>query len=152
MIATIETCSTRLLRLPKSTKLGVVSATTSATSRQAAERPRDLPEDGAAHARGLLHAAEALTRSALGQAAASRTVDHAPVAHDADAVGHREQLVVIGRDQDDRLAGGGQLVDEAVDRDPGRDVDALRRLVENEEFGPGEQPAADDDLLLIAAR
>ena len=39
MIATIETCSTRLFRLPKSTKVGVVSATTSATIRQAADGP-----------------------------------------------------------------------------------------------------------------
>ena len=89
----------------------------------------------------------------LGQAAAaSRTVNMRPWLIMPHAVRHREQLVMIGRDQDDRLAGSGQPVDEAVDRDLGADVDALRRLVEDEEFRPGEQPAADDDLLLVAAR
>ena len=77
--------------------------------------------------------------------------DDPAVAHDADAVAHRQQLVVVRGDQDHALARGGQPVDQAVDGDAGADVDALRRLVEDEEVGIGEEPAGDDDLLLVAA-
>ena len=42
-------------------------------------------------------------------------------------------------------------IDQAIDRDARADVDPLRRLVEDEEIGIGEEPAGDDDLLLIAA-
>ena len=82
-----------------------------------------------------------------------RTVDadQAPVAHDADAIAHRQKLIVVGGDEDHALARGRQPVDQAVDGDAGADVDALRRLVEDEEVGIGEKPAGDDDLLLVAA-
>ena len=34
---------------------------------------------------------------------------------------------------------------------PRADVDAARRLIENEHLRPGRQPSGDDDFLLIAA-
>ena len=55
MIATIETCSTRLLRFPKSTKAGRRDGDHECNQQAGAQRPRDLSKDGAAHARRLLH-------------------------------------------------------------------------------------------------
>jgi hypothetical protein len=48
-------------------------------------------------------------------------------------------------------AGTGELVDEPVHLGLGRDVDAARRLVKDEDIGTGENPFADYELLLVAA-
>ena len=45
----------------------------------------------------------------------------------------------------------GKLVEQVVDLALGANVDAARRLVEDEDLGLGGQPLADDDLLLGAA-
>ena len=42
--------------------------------------------------------------------------------------------------------------DEGVDLVLGADVDAARRLVEDQQLGLGEQPLAEHHLLLVAAR
>ena len=42
--------------------------------------------------------------------------------------------------------------EQAIDFRLGADVDADRRLVEDEQLGAVVQPFADDDLLLVAAR
>ena len=46
----------------------------------------------------------------------------------------------------------GQAEDELIDFLLGSDVDAARRLVEQQNPRIGRQPFADDDLLLVAAR
>ena len=45
-----------------------------------------------------------------------------------------------------------QFAHEAVHGGLGADVDALGRLVEDDDLGRGRQPFGDDDLLLVAAR
>ena len=44
-----------------------------------------------------------------------------------------------------------QAVDQGVDLDLGPDIDAARRLIEDEDRGVVAQPLAEHDLLLIAA-
>ena len=59
----------------------------------------------------------------------------------------------LGADDDDRQAFlARQLEDQVVDLALGADIDAARRLVEQQHARPCGQPFADDDLLLIAAR
>jgi hypothetical protein len=50
-----------------------------------------------------------------------------------------------------RLALGGEPVDDRVDLVLGADVDAAGRLVEDQHVRVGEDPLAEDDLLLVAA-
>ncbi len=50
------------------------------------------------------------------------------------------------------MPGGRQLIDQLVDLDLGADVDAARRLVEDQHLGVGQQPLPDDDLLLVSPR
>src|SRR5215210_2706364 len=50
--------------------------------------------------------------------------------HDHDSVGHREDLLQLGRDEQDSFALLGQVVNEAVDLRLGSHVDTPRRLVE----------------------
>ena len=45
----------------------------------------------------------------------------------------------------------GQPVHQVVDLDFGADVDAARRLVEDEDARVAGEPLAEDDLLLVAA-
>ena len=45
-----------------------------------------------------------------------------------------------------------EVVQQPVDLALGADVDAARRLVEDQDVGVGGEPLADDDLLLVAAR
>ena len=54
---------------------------------------------------GLLHPPRPVTRSALDRLAASRTATMRPWLMTPTAVDDRQQLVVVGRDQDHRLAG-----------------------------------------------
>ena len=81
-------------------------------------------------------------------------VEHAgqpAAAHHADAMGEAEQLGQLGRDQEDGEAVGGERANQPVDLGLGADVDALRRLVEDEEARLRRQPAGERDLLLVAA-
>ena len=49
------------------------------------------------------------------------------------------------------LPSRGQLVQQPVDLALGADVDAARRLVEDQDVAVAQQPFGDDDLLLVAA-
>ena len=70
-----------------------------------------------------------------------------------DAVGHAQDLGQFGADQHDADAVARQARPcSLVDRELGADVDAARRLVEEQDARLAEQPFADDDLLLVAAR
>ena len=62
-----------------------------------------------------------------------------------------EDLRQFGRDDDDGDAGLGHLDQEIVHFDLRADVDAARRLVDDEDLRPERQPARQHDLLLIAA-
>ena len=84
-----------------------------------------------------------------------RPVDEAAnlaAAHDHDAVGHADQLLDLGGDEQHGRALGDQLVDDLVDLVLGADVDAARRLVEDEDRRSAQQPFGDHHLLLVAAR
>ena len=73
------------------------------------------------------------------------------LAHDQDAVGDAQDFGQLGGDDDHRAALGGEPFDQRVDLGLGADVDAARRLVEQEDARAGGDPAADDRLLLVAA-
>ncbi len=71
---------------------------------------------------------------------------------DQDPITHAQQFGQLRTDQDDADTLGGQLVHHFVDGVLGADVDAPGGLVEEHDPGIPEQPFADDDLLLVAAR
>ena len=79
----------------------------------------------------------------LGRLAVVEDRHLAALAHDQDAVAHGQHLGQVGADQDDRHALRGQLVDQLVDLDLGADVDAARRLIEDEHLRFRLQPLAD---------
>ena len=73
------------------------------------------------------------------------------LAHDEHAIGDRR---ISGSSEEttiDRLALGGEPLDQAVDFGLRADVDAARRLVEQQDLAIRRDPAADDRLLLVAA-
>ena len=57
----------------------------------------------------------------------------------------------LGRYHNDPLALVGQIDDELVDLILGAHVDAAGGFVQQQHLRLGQQPAADDDLLLVAA-
>ena len=63
----------------------------------------------------------------------------------------RRDLLEIGRDQHDGLAAGELGGEQPVDLGLGADIDAGRRVLEDQHLGRDVHPARDDDLLLIAA-
>ena len=73
------------------------------------------------------------------------------VAHDKDPVTDTDQLRHFGRDHHDSLALLGKLQDQLIDLVLGADVDAAGRLVEEQDLRLRQQPAAKNDLLLVAA-
>src|ERR1035437_697296 len=60
------------------------------------------------------------------------------------------QFPVIAGVEDHRGPGGGHLPDDAVDLGLRRDVDALGRVIKEDDCGLIEQPLRDDHLLLVA--
>ena len=74
-----------------------------------------------------------------------------PAVKDEDAIGEADELGQFGRAEQDRSAAVGELADEPVDLALGTDVDAARRIVEQEHRRRDLEPLADDDLLLVAA-
>ena len=98
----------------------------------------------------LLHGHVAHQRF-LGRLRAGDLAGDAPLAHRVDPVADPEQFGQLGGDDDDGFAGVGERVDDLVDLVLRADVDAAGRLVEDENVRLGEQPLAEDDLLLVAA-
>ena len=78
-------------------------------------------------------------------------LDDAALPAHQDAVGELQDLRQVGRDHHHREAVVGEPVDELVDLGDGADVDAARRLVEDDELRLLDQRLGDDDLLLVAA-
>ena len=64
-----------------------------------------------------------------------------PFAHHQHAVAHAENFRQFGGNQQDRLACGGQIVEQRVDFSLGADIDATRRLIDDQELRIGLQPA-----------
>ena len=118
--------------------------------RQPAEQ--QFPERGAGHAASpAARKAVRMMASWSNRGAGERADDLAP-AHHQDAIAHRHRLLDLGGDQQDAATVGGEPVDHRVDLQLGGDVDAARRLVEDDDRRAGHQPLGDDDLLLVAAR
>jgi hypothetical protein len=87
----------------------------------------------------------------LGDLVAAERGDHVPPGHDDHAVAQALELLGVGRGDDHRDAAGRDLAEDAVDLRPGPHVDALRRLVREEDRRLGQQRPRHDDLLLVAA-
>src|SRR4051794_30426091 len=67
-------------------------------------------------------------------------VDLAAVPHHHEAVAQAEHLLELGGDEDDRHALGRELRDLRLDLGLRTDVDAPRRLVEDQQLGLDDQP------------
>ena len=72
--------------------------------------------------------------------------------HDGDPVGQLEDLVELGRDEQDRGPGVAHLDGTVVDELDAPDIQAARRLIQDEHLGLGAELTSDDGLLLVAAR
>ena len=87
----------------------------------------------------------------LSRGSAVELGNDATFAHDQDAIAHAQHLGQLGRDHDDGRASRQQLVHQAIDLDFGADVDASRRLIEEEDVRLRQQPLREHHLLLVAA-
>ena len=74
------------------------------------------------------------------------------LAYGKDGVAQTRELGEIGGMDQRAAAAGHEVADEGMDLGLGRDVDALRGLVEQKHGDPPRQPFRQDHLLLIAAR
>ena len=75
-----------------------------------------------------------------------------PCAHDDDAVADADDLRQVGRDDEDRDAAVGEIVDDRIDLRLGADIDAARRLVEDQRPSAAVcKQARQQHLLLVAA-
>ena len=70
--------------------------------------------------------------------------------HD-DAIAQGHQFLEVARDDDEAVPAIGQITQSRVNRLPGADVDAARRLVHEQHGAVAQQPAGQHDLLLVAA-
>ena len=75
--------------------------------------------------------------------------DH-PFTHDHHAITDADDFGQFARNHHHGDAAGGQIVDDAVNFGLGPDIDAARRLIEEQYFGLDFQPARQQHLLLIA--
>src|SRR3954467_9459830 len=78
--------------------------------------------------------------------------DRLAVAQYEDAVRSLDDLLQLGGDHEDAKTLIRKLLDEALDLGFRADVDATRRLVEDQELRIHAEPAGKQHLLLVAAR
>ena len=81
-------------------------------------------------------------------------LDHAGDAagvHDRDPVGEVDELVEVGRDDEDGDAAIGELADALADRGDRPDVEAVGRLAEDDDARIERELASEDRLLDVAA-
>ena len=71
--------------------------------------------------------------------------------HDERAFAKADDFLSFARKDDDGDAALGDLLDDFVDFLFGSDIDALRRVVENQNLRFCIDPAGEDDLLLVSA-
>src|SRR4029077_9950238 len=76
---------------------------------------------------------------------------HVATRHDNNAMAQIHELRKFRRDDDHRRALLRKPMHQAIDLCLGADINAARRLVENENVRVRKHPFADDELLLIAA-
>ena len=88
----------------------------------------------------------------LGDAVAFEFANDAAVIKHQHAVAAADQFVIVGRIEQDRRAGIGQPPQQLIDLLLGADIDAARRIVEQDDARLAHQPFGDDHLLLVAAR
>src|SRR2546426_11257044 len=88
----------------------------------------------------------------LGRVPAHQLPHLVALVHHHDAVAHAEDLGQLGRDHDDGLAAPRQVDHQPVDLGFRAHVDAARRLVEDQDLRLGQQPAGEQDLLLVPTR
>ena len=75
-----------------------------------------------------------------------------PLVHNQDTVAHPEEFRQFGRDHDDGLAPGRQLVYQLVDFILGADVDPAGGFVKDNHLGIRLEPFGEHDLLLVSPR
>ncbi len=73
-------------------------------------------------------------------------------AQNEDPVRHRDHLGCVVADQDDGHALRREMRDDAMDLGLGADIDAARRLVQDQHARRGDQPLGQQHLLLVATR
>ena len=83
--------------------------------------------------------------------AARQDAGQPSLAHDRDAVAETQNFGQFRGDDDDGAPFGGEAVEQLVDLALGADIDAARRLVEDQDIAVAQQPLGDDHLLLVAA-
>ena len=71
--------------------------------------------------------------------------------HNDDAIAHGQYLRQIRRDHHDRHALARELAEQRMDFRLGADIDAARRLVDDEKLRPGREPFCDHHALLVPA-
>src|SRR5271165_3386294 len=77
--------------------------------------------------------------------------DQSKAVHNQDAVGERDHFRHVAGDEKNGGALAGDVADELMQVGLGLDVDADRRLVDDEDLGLSRQPFGDRDLLLVSA-
>src|SRR5208283_3917924 len=68
------------------------------------------------------------------------------------AVAYPRHLLEVGRHDDDAETGGERLIEKTIDLRLGAHVDPRGRIFRDKDAAADAKPAADDDLLLVAAR
>ena len=88
----------------------------------------------------------------LGRVVSADLCGDRPLVHDEDPIGHGEDFGQVAGDEDDGQARRGQLRDDPMDLDLCPDVDAARRLVEDEHPRLGGEPLAGRPLLVATGQ
>jgi hypothetical protein len=77
--------------------------------------------------------------------------DQPPRAQNEDPIRHREHLRRVVADQDDGHTLRREMRDDAMDLRLGSNINAARRLVQDQHARFGKQPLSQQHLLLVAA-
>src|SRR6218665_281486 len=102
--------------------------------------------------RSLLRMLECQAGDLLPGGAARQVAGHATAAEHHDAVGHAPNLGQLAGDHQDGQALFFQIGDQLVQLELGAHIDAVGRLVEQEQPGRSGEPFAQHDFLLVAPR
>src|SRR5271166_3951276 len=100
---------------------------------------------------GSNHVADEVDLLGLGAGVRRRAIGHHAVAHHQHGVAETDRLLQRIGGENDRDPFMGDRSHEFVHFLLGPDVEPSRRMIEDEDAGPGVQPFRQDDLLLIAA-
>ena len=123
--------------------------------RGAARHDRGSATDGSWPAQRRVRggrASQELHDHVLVDVAAGELADDDAVAQDDEPIRALHDLLEVGADEDDGQTLAGEVAHERLDLGLGADVDAARRVVEDEEPRGGGQHAGQEHLLLVAAR